>query len=257
MMGFTFFNEFELVALKLEEVWNDIDVAIIVESPLTFSGLEKPYHFYEHRHDYKKYFSKIHYVQQPVPLVPDPWVREKYQRDVIADIARELSTDVDDVLINSDMDEIVSSSSIQAWRRGETDHVPTSLEMNMYYYFLNNRAISQWCGGKIMRLADLKTTLSTLRYDPNLPIIRNGGWHFSFLGGVNRIKQKVLSYAHNDLYHFVADTEKLKEDLRTGRDCFSDRNLAFCRVPIDDTYPAYIRENLSIWNNFIMPEMEF
>lgn len=251
--GFTFFNELELLTLKFEELWDVVDVFLLIESPLTFSGLKKPLCFQDHRDMFKTYHEKIYHVVQQVPIGPDPWLREKFQRNVILNITRKLSTSGDDVLINSDMDEIVSASSVRRWLAGETDFKPTALMMRMYYYYLNNFAVdSPWAGGKIMRVNDdISQTLSELRYNDTLPVIDNGGWHFSFLGDTSRIQTKVLSYAHNDLFHFVSDTSKVKECLKTGQDLF-DRGILFKRVEIDETYPEYIRQNPSLWNDFVM-----
>lgn len=251
--GFTFFNELELFPLKIEELWDVVDTFLVVESPLTFSGMKKPMTFWENRHRFEKYFSKISYVNQSTPIGNDPWVREKYQRDIILSLARYIYPEPSTVLINSDMDEIVSRVAVEAWLAGATDFRPTAMMEKMYYYYLNNLADCEWAGGKIMKLHEgLPQTLSELRYNDNLPIIQHGGWHFSFLGGVQRIKEKVLSYAHNDLYPFVADTTKLEADIRTGKDWFSDRNMQFRQVPIDETYPKYILDNLSLWKDFIM-----
>ena len=30
-------------------------------------------------------------------------------------------------------------------------------------------------------------------------VLKNGGWHFSFVGGAERVKQKVESYSHQEL----------------------------------------------------------
>lgn len=259
--GFTFFNEIELLPLKLEELWNINNgniTFIVVESDLTFSGMPKAIYLDLDKYQdmLKPYEDKIYRVLCRNYQGVNPWVNEKRQRDIILKTAATLSRSdrpyLNDILVNADMDEIVSRESVQAWLDGETNHRPTALEMQMYYYYINNKAVSTWCGGKIMKLHEpLGQTLSELRYDPNLPVIAHGGWHFSFLGGAQRIKQKVISYAHNDLYHFVADDVKLAEDLRTGRDIFSDRNLEFNRVEVDETYPKYIRDNLSMWKQFI------
>lgn len=252
--AFTFFNELELLPLKLEELWDIVDVFILCEADVTFSGMPKSRVYWENRDKFEKYQSKIHYISPEMPKGSDPWVRERFQRDVLASTAINLSGDAGDIFINSDMDEIVSAASVKRWMDGETKWVPTSLNMKLYYYWINNWAIDfPWAGGKIMTAEDIPTesTLSSIRYDVSLPVIEDGGWHFSFLGGVKRIKQKVASYAHNDLYGYVVDTNDLEETINTGKDWFTARNLPFRFVPVDHTYPKYITENLSAWKDFI------
>ena len=59
---FTFYNEFELLELRLKALWNVVDYFVIVEADKTHANVPKPFNFYEHVHDFEKYFSKIHYV---------------------------------------------------------------------------------------------------------------------------------------------------------------------------------------------------
>lgn len=254
IVGTTFFNELELLPLKLEELWDVVDVFILCEADVTFSGMPKERHYWNNRNWFAKYQSKIHYISPQMPTGRDPWIRERFQRDVLASAALDLSSDAGDIFINSDMDEIVSAASVKRWLNGETKWKPTSLNMKLYYYWLNNLATNYpWAGGKIMTVEDIpvESTLSDLRYDVSLPVMEDGGWHFSFLGGVQRIKQKVASYAHNDLYGYVVDTPDLQATVEAGRDWFTARNLTFQFVEIDETYPKHIIENLSAWKDFI------
>jgi len=256
--GFTFLNEIELLSLKLEELWDVVDVFVLVESTHTFSGNEKPFYYDLNKHLFQRYEHKIHNLRITPPETNDVWVREKFQRDIILDFVRSpiIKAKPSDVLLISDMDEIVSKESVMRWLLGETDHLPTTLMMKMYYYYINNLADMPWGGGQIFKVgAKLDQTLSELRYNPNLPIIENGGWHFSFLAGKERrkerIRHKIRSYAHNDLYGFVADDQILDRHLEQGTDWFNTRNLAFRFVEVDDTYPKFITQNLSTWKEFI------
>ena len=56
---FQFFNEFELLKLKLEELYNIVDYFVLSESKKTHSGFDKPLYFKENKHLFSKYTDKI------------------------------------------------------------------------------------------------------------------------------------------------------------------------------------------------------
>ena len=78
----------------------------------------------------------------------------------------------------------------------------------------------------------------------NLKIIKDGGWHYSFLYNVEGIVKKISSYQHLE---YDNDGIKNKQDLdykiKNKLDLF-DRNYKYKRVAIDNkTSPNYIIKN--------------
>ena len=72
--------------------------------------------------------------------------------------------------------------------------------------------------------------------------IDNAGWHFGWMGGVDRAITKFKSFSHQE--HQVqqhADYEKLKSRLENGQSIFGDDFIEVCEI--DETYPKYVREN--------------
>lgn len=75
--GFIFFNELDLLEIRLHELDEVVDAFILVESKVTFTGRSKELFFQGNRDRYARFLSKIrHVVVEDMPSGPDPWARE-------------------------------------------------------------------------------------------------------------------------------------------------------------------------------------
>ena len=83
-------------------------------------------------------------------------------------------------------------------------------------------------------------------------MIFDGGWHFSFLKKPRDISIKIKAYSHQEFYkdEFV-DEEKIAERIKNRTDIF-DRNYKYEKVDLDNTFPRYILENISKYQNWII-----
>jgi beta-1,4-mannosyl-glycoprotein beta-1,4-N-acetylglucosaminyltransferase len=76
-------------------------------------------------------------------------------------------------------------------------------------------------------------------------LIKNGGWHFSYLGGENAILNKIKAFADPEYGKpKYRDIGRIKAAIKNGKDLFG-RDLSFVTVPIDRTFPDFIRNNQS------------
>ena len=66
---FPFFNEIDLLEIRLNELDSVVDFFVITEASTTFSGLEKPFYFELFREKFEHFSSKILY--QKIENVPD------------------------------------------------------------------------------------------------------------------------------------------------------------------------------------------
>ena len=108
---FTFFNELELLQIRLAELSSVVDVFVIAEAPWTFQGQAKPLFFGENRARFKPYLSRIqHIVSDAPPVVTDQWSRELHQRNSLKRGLLEASGD--DFVVISDADEIVRPEAL-------------------------------------------------------------------------------------------------------------------------------------------------
>jgi beta-1,4-mannosyl-glycoprotein beta-1,4-N-acetylglucosaminyltransferase len=82
--SFTFFNELDLLELRLEELYDHVDHFVLVEANRTFQNNPKPFYFGENQYRFAKYMDKVIHIQvNDMPEHTDPWGRERYQRDGI------------------------------------------------------------------------------------------------------------------------------------------------------------------------------
>lgn len=113
--SFIFFNEFELLELRLNELDGLVDRYVICEATLTHAGKRKPLHYAEHADDpeLRPFRARIvHVVVDDVPVeAPNRWVRALHQRDAIS--RGWTGCAPDDLILVSDTDEIPRPSAIR------------------------------------------------------------------------------------------------------------------------------------------------
>ncbi len=239
---FTFFNELDLLEIRLEYLYETIDYFVIIESNKSFSGNEKEYILKNNLSRFKKYQDKIVYIPLNMILFKESkntaWQREAFQRNAIKNGLTSLDLTSKDLILIGDLDEIPNTtilkelknqnyifdnklsifkyfkslfdaffnndwSKIKLLKRIIFNNInsPVSLGMENFLYFVNNKEIkSSWKGTMALEMATLKNSspneIRNLRNYCNS--INQGGWHFSYLGGVEKIKHKLKSYSHQE-----------------------------------------------------------
>ena len=141
---FCFYNEFEILKIRLEELWDSVDYFVLVESIETQRGKPKPLYFEENKELFQKYLSKIIHVtvEERHPEF-GLWEREWYQRNCISrGLTHCLPTDI---IIISDVDEIPRRSQFSSFiqtlsrhaRRPEKVIAAVGLQQSIYFFQLN------------------------------------------------------------------------------------------------------------------------
>lgn len=124
--GFLFFNELDLLEIRLIELDPVVDVFVLVEAETTFRGAPKPLVFSENRDRFARWRHKIRYVRAPTLSQAalsganrlhatkrprsDDWARQWLQRDAILQGVEGAAPD--DVVMVSDVDEIPSREAV-------------------------------------------------------------------------------------------------------------------------------------------------
>lgn len=111
---FPFFNELDLLEIRLHELSDVVDRFVLAESTVTFSGKPKPLLFAENRQRYAKFLDRIeHIVVDDTPAaVRSPWDRRMHQSNSLARGLKDMNGD--DIVIFSDVDEIPRASAVRA-----------------------------------------------------------------------------------------------------------------------------------------------
>ena len=253
---FIFFNELELLEFRLKLLDGYVDHFVIAESNLTHSGQPKPFYFEENKTRFNPWLHKIIYL--PVKQSADglvfnknetsynpgnaSWKLENAQRNTLAG-AYSLITDEDLVLL-SDLDEIPDPVILKNIKPANE---PVALSMLFHYYFLNcqNTGHERWWNGSIASTGKQfkQHKPQQLRDNRNkYRIIKKAGWHFSYLGGLEKIKQKISSFAHTEFNkeEFLNHDNILKA-MEEGKDIFKRPGVSYQFVSVY-YYPDYLRK---------------
>ena len=249
---FTFFNELDLLEVRLEELAPCVDFFVICEASVTFQGKPKPLHFQENRQRFAKYLHKIiHVVVDDLPNTENPWDREYAQRDALArgcTIAQP-----DDIVLISDADEIYRRETI-ARIRGLDGYM--AFDMPMFQYFINLRAeASGWSRafGITWKDRDKLLNFTSGRVDKHLVKdafgdryheIDMAGWHFTYLGGAEKIRTKLQSFSHTEEWFKVMLADGgIEDQVRMGGVVGNFWHLAEY-VPIDESFPISVQRRV-------------
>lgn len=233
---FMFYNELDILKIRLTELYDVVDYFVLVEATGTHSKCKaKPLYYSENKAMFEKYSDKIIHIvtdynenfsfAKHIRSPNDHWFRENYQRECISEGLKKLSLSDDDIVIISDADEIPNRNVIQAIRSQQLvlAEAVYSLEMTLYYYNIELTTPRKWYHAKIVNYGVCKkfNLLTDIRMSSNYILIRTGGFHLSYYGSVEFIKTKVESFAESTEY---TDAGKQTDHLRR---CYNDGVLHF------------------------------
>ena len=152
---FLFFNEWEVVELRMEELYPYVDKFVIVEANEGFRGAPKSYNFEKERERYKRFEDKIIYIKLDKRIkTSNPWKREFWQRDQIMQGLK--GCQPDDLIIISDADEYIPGYVVQELCKPEYAHRKIGFWQDFYRWYLNRSVGWKWNGTIAMRYKLLK-----------------------------------------------------------------------------------------------------
>lgn len=266
---FIFFNELDLLELRLRELENTVDKFVLVEADRTFQNTSKPFIFEENKERFKEFLDKIIHIK--IDKYPrfnklfnpfSPWKLETHQRNQMVQGLKDCNPD--DLVLFSDVDEIPNPTLLESLKKEKLNQV-VGLKMHMYMYFFNNKVVYSegsrmseeeskaglWHCTALMPYKLLKkkpqhyrrTIMRTKRKGEVYKILPNAGWHFTYLGGVQKIKEKLEAFSHTEYNKSVfKDAKNIKKSLSEGQDLFG-RNLRFKIIdPNAEELPATLKE---------------
>ena len=264
--AFSFYNELDLLELRLNELSDVVDFFVISEATRTHVGNPKRLYYRDNKERFAEFEDKIiHVIVDDMPIAPadienerganwlesdyqrsDNWVRERFQRNAI--MRGLVDADPDDMIIIGDADEIMRASAVE-WAKDNIDKGSIAIGQTMYSYYLNVRSSIPWWGSKVIQKKNI-TTPSEDRFHTLLPQgYSDGGWHWNFIGNAEAIRLKIRSYAHSEF-----DTPdillKVDERLNNLQDVLGRKDL-YWPVPIDETFPKYLVDNQDKFSHLI------
>lgn len=277
--SFRFFNELELLEIRLNLLYDFVDCFVITECPFTISGNEKPLYYLENKDKFAKFNDKIfHDITEEIPNDFSDYLEKKqyhtaysdidkncgqrfidiplrYQRDIYARNCTSHSLEKsgvsdDDLVITSDADEIINPLVLKELDWFDSDNYYVCLQRS-FYYKLNILYQENWQGSRICSWNKLKgISVDSLRQKNNESyMIENGGWHWSYFGDAEKFKAKLAASA--DCHHNIPSViDNAEEKIENGLDPLNRGNV-YPTVPIDETFPEYIRVNQEKLSKYI------
>tara|TARA_B100000700_G_scaffold326485_1_gene438138 strand:+ start:788 stop:1639 length:852 start_codon:yes stop_codon:yes gene_type:complete len=244
--AFTFFNERELVELRVKYLNDIVDYFLIVEADHTHTGKKKEWNFPEVLNSrLKNYSNKIKYHQMKVDLEKaeaekDPrykslkgplanagrsWKVESMQRNFIKDCYKKLTTSKDDIIIISDLDEIPSKEKISFIKSSDFKVIaPVSFAQSLFYLNCNYLDLEQWIGSVAItgQLIEKYEPQTFRDYKNRISRFSDAGWSFSSFGGTKKIIEKLEAFCHVE-YNLkeYKDEDHIKKCIQTGGDLFN------------------------------------
>ena len=238
-----FFNELDLLEIRLGELWDAVDHFVIVESDKTFAGRPKPYFFETHAARFEPFSSKISYHKVRVPEAPGNagelkaaaaarFRIEAAQRNAVGTAVAQIGLHADDIVILSDVDEIPRPASIAGLGERLSHKAFSIFVLHNYRGYVNSlsdKALNGVaflgpvaCRWKTMRRIGADRVRDGGRRSAHVAqgrvrrwdYVEDGGWHLSSLGGAEAFWVKAQNFSHIDDPNRVAEVPEATQPLQ-------------------------------------------
>jgi beta-1,4-mannosyl-glycoprotein beta-1,4-N-acetylglucosaminyltransferase len=219
--GFMFYNELDILELRLSLLDEYVDRFILVEAEVNHVGGPKELFFKNNIERFSKWTHKIIHIvvtAEEAPKDENPWSREKFQRGCILRGLEECisvngsfhSKVPDDSLVMiSDVDEI---PNLEIIKFEQLQHVVNSVHMWMFEYSLDYVFTGEpWIGTVITVCKHVKKDGPNYYRDHRwkFPVVPYAGWHLSSFGNPHHVWNKMQTFAHAKDGHHASQTPEL------------------------------------------------
>jgi len=215
---FMFYNELDVLELRLTLLDEYVDRFVLVESELNHVGTQKELFFQRNKKRFEKWVHKIEHVIVTAAESPkeyDPWVREKHQRECILRGLDGVPPTA--IVMVSDVDEIPDMTKIPY---EQLPHIVTSVHMWMFEYSLKHLFTGEpWFGTVITNCEIFKRVGPNYLRDNRwkFPNFKESGWHLSSFGTAMHVWNKHQTYAHGrDIQRFNETPEMFEAWIESG-----------------------------------------
>lgn len=235
-----FFQEYDMLEFRLKYLWDYVDKFIIIEADRTHSGNRKTLNFFNNKDRFKWAMDKIIYrpieidvtgldfSYRPKEFEPDApqWKVENQQRNAIIDACKDFADD--DILMISDCDEIPSRQAVEFRKNNKVEH-PFACDQRIVAFYLNyTRNDIGWRGTIMSTMKQARDMMPQglrnmrIRLSP----MPNGGYHFTYFGGAEQVRNKLECTAHQELISDEhSDVEFIKNAIEAGKGLFPDKGV--------------------------------
>lgn len=241
--------EFDILELRMRQMWNSVDYFIVTESVCDHRGKERELVLTNNlsRFDWASEKLIVNISEKPKNAV-STWDYEHYQREQSVRACEKIAKP-NDLIIISDVDEIMKDDSLtKAHKIGGI----FTMQMPMFYYYMN-LYVHDWYHPKAITYRYIDDVNKIRLRDPlRTNIFNNAGWHFSYLGTPEQIQYKLKTFAHDEFdSEQYTDIDAIKEKISNKSDLFGRFESKFQTFEIEKM-PSFVQENLSKYKNFLL-----
>lgn len=241
---FSFFNECDLLEIRFNILDPYVDFFVLGESPETFSGKEKPLYYELNKERFARWNHKVIHIVSPKMEASNAFIRAGFQKENLKTGLKDSKDD--DIVYYGDLDEIWKPKNIK-------DSKVYNLEQLNYCYYMNQRSSERWVGTIVGRWKEIKKNTFSYWRANHINELKDGGWHFTSMGGIEQIRKKLDAYDHTEndtLTNYVLIEDRMKD----GED-YVGRSVDWEGKPfvfhIDESeLPEYIISNKSKLHDF-------
>lgn len=260
--GFTFYNEVDMLELRLRYLYPYVDKFLIVEADRKFSGEAKPFILKELMATSRFAWaadkvsirsihidtSQMRLDERPESYDPttDFWKIEATQRNAI----RPEIMGAHDMLLMGDVDEIPNAETLKLLRQNRqfrrwVQKEPRAFRQSFFYYNPHCLKAEPWAGTIVIggevaaRMSNQEIRDKRYKWRP----LENGGWHFSYFMSPEQIADKIKSFSHQEYNtEYIRDADRIRTMIQQKKDIF-ERDEAF--VPFETSaLPSELRSLL-------------
>lgn len=252
--SFIYNGEDNMLKFRLQEFEDIVDKFIIVECNHTFKGDKKELYFPKSGIDHEK----IIYVPMEdfVPNLTNPWENEKDTRNYAINGFKNLPLMSDDIIVNSDLDEIVDHKDLINLKQNGIAKTHVCLH-DTYMYNFHCWVENKTAGARITTADLLKhkynSSFHDLRWDCG-DVVRigenvwdSGGWHLCFFGDTDYMIRKLESYSHQEYnLESLKNKDNIERLVKEGKDILNRTGSASNIHVKEITDTSYLPKNFKL-----------
>lgn len=260
---FTFFNELDLLEIRLQELYDTVDYFVIAEANMSHSGNPREYCLLANWERFKPWHDKIRYLQiDDFPVTNNSWVREKFQRIALQRGLTDMAPE--DLIIISDLDEIPRADIIDLIKVDKNNYERYVLRVPLFRYKFNFLKWHQPVVNPQMIVTrahaftnpekERDYTHAWLPPAPDVVHLDHAGWHFSYLGNDSNAVHKLQNFAHTE-QNTPEIVNSFSIDRMIQNKCGPNPTDVekFEYVILDDYFPKCIVDNQEKYKDLIIP----
>ncbi|KAI0136386.1 family 17 glycosyltransferase [Xylariales sp. AK1849] len=258
-------TELDWLEIRLNTTYEYVDYFIIVESPKTFTNLDKTLVIKENLHKFAAYRDKIIYHTLEIPpgfhsdRANPAWAWEDLQRNAMYDqvLPRQEGPRKPangDVVIVADVDEVIRPETLVLLK---SCNFPRRLNLRSHFYYYSFQYLhigEQWTHPQATYYQGWRTILPVnLRNSDGgfQPLIKletanlwDAGWHCSScFSTIEEFLTKMSSFSHVWMNQEVyRSKDRIAEHIREGKDVWDREGEIFKRIDDNQDIPKFLLE---------------